>query len=383
MYYNKLCMIRKFLFNSISNCSIMHLVIGTYTTKLPWVDGHGKGIYSYEFDVQTGKVSKNSDLFEVSGDNPTYLVSHTNKLFAIHEVSSFKEKDEGGLSLISLDSNSKPERLIQQIGSGGKGPCHLIVTRNGKYIFIANYEGGTISCVEYNNDKLETIWNVPHEADLSLTNPRQDGPHCHCVRLLNNEKTLLVADLGNNKCFAYNVSDEKGNILQTPKLLNSTTLVDDAGPRHLEFHPSLPIIYVLNELNNTITGFKYNCTDDSFNFENLWSVPVLPDSFSGDSFAAAIKITSDGNSLYASNRGHNSLSIFNVDSSSGALSLQGHQSVSGKAPRDFYVHPTEPWVIVVNQDSDNGIVFKRDSSGNLTECDNFECPSPVCIIGIE
>merc|ERR1712137_609534 len=116
---------------------VMRVVVGTYTTKLPWVDGHGKGVYSFDFNEEDGSVSE-IELFEVKTDNPTYLVSHgaSNRLFISHEVNMFQEKEEGAVSMVSVGENGKPISVLDQTTSGGKGPCHIAISSCGKYLYI-------------------------------------------------------------------------------------------------------------------------------------------------------------------------------------------------------------------------------------------------------
>jgi 6-phosphogluconolactonase len=155
-------------------------------------------------------------------------------------------------------------------------------------------------------------------------------------------------------------------------------MAEGAGPRHLTFHPSKNLIYVLNELNNTITSISKS---DSGACQIVSSLSTLPDGFSEYSNAADIHISLDGKFLYASNRGHDSIAIFKVNSADGSLTLIGNESTKGKNPRNFSLSPDNNYLVVANQDSDNLVSFKRNSeSGLLTFVSEIEAPTPVCIL---
>ena len=361
------------------------LLVGSYSTTLPWVNGHGEGLYSFDFQSELGIVD-NMKVFKMKEDNPTYFYYHSlsHNIYIIHEISEYNNEKEGALSIVNLNSSNIPDSLINQCGTGGTGPCHVTVSSSGEYVFIANYEGGSISCILHNGDKVELLWKIQHEKNPSLNHFRQDNSHCHCVTLLHDERLLHVVDLGTNSCYMYLIKDKNGEMISSPKLLSTVFLDNEAGPRHIAIHPSLSLFYILNELNNTVSicRYEFDEKEEKCSFKILNSYNTLPEDYNGESFAAAIKLSNNGKFLYASNRGHDSISIFSIDEK-GILSLITNESTRGKAPRDFIIHPTKPWIIVLNQDTDNGSVFKIKEDGTLEYTSEFECPTPVCGILIQ
>lgn len=151
-----------------------------------------------------------------------------------------------------------------------------------------------------------------------------------------------------------------------------------AGPRHLVFHPHLPIAYLLCELNASIEILSYT---GNGHFERLDIISTIPNSYQDFNATAAIRLSSDGNFLYASNRGHDSIAVYKVQDN-GCLELLQLENSRGNIPRDFILSPDEKHLIVAHQDSDNSTVFKRSpETGRLTVLsDDFHVPKCICLL---
>jgi 6-phosphogluconolactonase len=155
-------------------------------------------------------------------------------------------------------------------------------------------------------------------------------------------------------------------------------LPEGSGPRHFVVDQEGNYLYVINELNSSITVFKPNEKGD---FEPIQTQNTLDVDFEGDSFCADIHLSPDGNFLYGSNRGENTLVIFQVNKKTGRLNLVGRESVRGDWPRNFTMDPSGNFILVANQRSNAITVFKRDiEKGTLTYLNEFKMPSPVCLV---
>jgi 6-phosphogluconolactonase len=152
-----------------------------------------------------------------------------------------------------------------------------------------------------------------------------------------------------------------------------------AGPRHLTFHPTnKKWIYVLNELDNTITLVEKN---NSGEYASTTSISTLPSDFNEFSKSAHIVISSDGKFVYTSNRGHNSIAIFECNPENGSLRLLGFEPTHGDSPRHFSFSPDEDFLVVANQTTNNLVSFERDkSTGLLKFIAETEAPDPVCVL---
>jgi 6-phosphogluconolactonase len=152
-----------------------------------------------------------------------------------------------------------------------------------------------------------------------------------------------------------------------------------AGPRHIAFHPTLPLVFVANELDSTVATLRFDAERGALAPLNVHS--TVPAGWSGTNYPADIHIAPSGRTLYLSNRGHNSIAVFSVAKSTGALALEQVVSTDGDWPRNFTLDPTGRWLVVANQKSGSIVVFARDAeSGRLTPTrERIALPSPVCL----
>jgi 6-phosphogluconolactonase len=152
-----------------------------------------------------------------------------------------------------------------------------------------------------------------------------------------------------------------------------------AGPRHLAFHPSLPLVFVANELDSTVTTLRFDGARGALSA--LETRSTLPVEWTGANYPADIHLGPSGRTLYVSNRGHNSLAMFSVADSTGALALEQVVPTDGDWPRNFSLDPTGRWLLVANQRSGSVVVFGRDrESGRLTPtAHRIAVPNPVCL----
>lgn len=163
-----------------------------------------------------------------------------------------------------------------------------------------------------------------------------------------------------------------------PCIPQKLAMTPGAGPCHLAFHPNKKWIYVLNELDNTITFVE---KDKAGEYISGASISTLPTDFDQFSKSAHIVISGDGMIVYASNRGHNSIAIFGVNPKNGKLIMLGFESTLGNSPRDFALSPDEYFLVVANQTTNNLVSFKRDKSTALLKfVGEVEAPAPVCVL---
>jgi len=188
---------------------------------------------------------------------------------------------------------------------------------------------------------------------------------------------VLSADLGADRVFAYRL-DLDGKSLRHVEG-GDAVMRAGAGPRHLVFHPTLPLLFVSNELDSTVATLRFDA--DSGKLSLLDARSTLPAGWKNTNYPADIHVAPSGRTLYVSNRGHNSIAVFSVAASTGALTLDQVVSTDGDWPRNFALDPSGRWLLVANQKSDSVMVFARDQkSGRLTPTrERIALPSPVCL----
>jgi 6-phosphogluconolactonase len=350
-----------------------YFLVGSYTGTMPGSNVADSGIFVLRMNGSTGALSRvSAGPFTA---NPSYLAVHPSKQY----VYSVNENEQGELSSFSLDTVSMRLRFLNKVSSEGSYPCHISISRTGRFVFAANYGSGTVASFPVGDLGLlgEAISVDQHHGSGTDKN-RQEGPHAHMIIPGSDENTVWSSDLGTDRVYRYQADPVTGLITQKDLPIATKP---GSGPRHLAFHPSGSPLYVLNELNGTVEVFALPGTSDSLiRLQTISTLPAGDSSFAG---CADIHLTPDGKYLYASNRADiNNLAIYRVDSLSGSLSLLGHQSTAGKSPRSFAIDPTGTFLLVANQKSNNIVVYKINKGTGLLEETGFATaiPAPVCLV---
>ena len=333
---------------------IQTLFVGTYT------DGSSEGIYTLQFNPETGTL----DSLELKAKlpNPSFLAISKDKknLYAVQETADY-DSIGGGVTAFAL-LNGEFE-LLNSKGTGGAHPCHVALSGDGQ-IAVSNYTGGNLAIY----DLLET--GGLGERQLIEHNTTDTTKVAHVHKSHFNEDGLFVADLGLDALKRY-TKQPYGWVSAQQSTID---MGKGAGPRHFVFSKKKEYLYVLNELNASITVLKRD-EEGSYNIiqkENTNDDPK---------WCADIHLSSDGKFLYSSNRGKNTIVIFSIDKENGKISLIGNEATRGNSPRNFTLDPSGNFVLVGNQKSDNISVFKRDAEkGTLKFLKEYKVPSPVCLV---
>lgn len=339
--------------------------VGTYT------DSTSLGIYHYRL---SGDSIQPLGL-AASTVNPSFLALSHDKQFLL-AVNETNENGTGAVEsyLISGDSLS----FINRSESGGGHPCFVSVNSDG-YVLVANYTGGNVGLLKISETgTLSPLLDVQQHVGKGST-PRQDAPHAHSAWFIPHQKGVISVDLGTNKLL-FSYIDTVSQRFWSPNP-NKYQMAPGDGPRHLAFHPAHDWVYVINELSCTVTQLQKT---EQNSYKKVMSVSTLPEGYKQPNTCADIHISSDGRFLYASNRGHNSLAIYEINDDDGTLKRLAFQSTRGDGPRNFTLTPDENYIIVANQQSNNLVLFQRDKeTGLLTYILEVTAPNPVCILFIE
>jgi 6-phosphogluconolactonase len=351
------------------------MYVGTYT-KAP-----SKGIYAYRFQGATGEVTPlGAAGLAAETENPSFLAVHPNQrfLYAVNEVSRFEGKDAGSVSAFAIDRATGTLTLLNRVSSRGGGPCHLSLDRSGKWLFVANYGGGSVAAFPVHEDGTlgEASAFFQHEGK-SVNAARQSGPHAHETVVSPDNQFVLAADLGLDKVFTYRLDPAKGGLAPEPQ---AATIAPGSGPRHVAFRPDGKFVYVLNEMLSTVIAFRYDAGRGTL--AELQTLSTLQPGFTGDSSGAEIAVHPSGKFLYASNRGHDSIATFRIDPATGTLTSVHRMSTQGKTPRGFAIDPSGRFLVAGNQNSDTLVVFRIDQrTGELTSTGTVvQVGSPVSVV---
>jgi len=347
--------------------------VGTYTTGTK-----SQGIYLCRLDVVSGELTHVATTSGVA--DPSFLTVSSNRrfLYAVNELEEFEGKKSGAVSAFEVDQHNGSLRLLNQQPSLGGSPCYVELDSKGKFLLVANYGGGNLTVLPVKRDgSLESPSDMKQHQGSGVNKERQEGPHAHCVMLDQANKFAYSCDLGTDKVMIYRFDSAHGKLVPNDQPWASVS--SGAGPRHLAFHPNGRYIFVLNEMNSTITVFGRDPQKGSL--KELQTTSTLPVDFKGSNSGADIHVSPNGRFLYSSNRGHDSIAVFKVDSNNGSLITVGHESTQGMTPRNFAIDPSGKLLLAANQKSDNIVTFKiDDTSGQLKPTGHsIDVPAPVCL----
>ena len=354
----------------------MLLHIGTYTELLPHVAGHGQGICTYRFDPAAGAC----DLLNVATNmrNPSYLALNRkgDRLYAVQETDA---GDNPILCAFAVAGERGRLALLNCQEAGGGAPCHLLVDENGDesegIVIAAHYGAGSVGVYPLLADgRLGAVAQVIQHEGRSVNVERQEGPHAHGVTLDRSGRFLFVTDLGMDKVMVYRL--DAGRLI--PHEPPFAALHAGAGPRHAVVHPNNRFVYVVNELDSTVTVFGHA----EGVLEHRQTLSALPGDFNGESWCGEIRIAQSGRLVYASNRGHDSIAIFACDPEDGLLRALGHEPTQGRTPRDFAFTPDGAYLLAANQDSDTVVVFAVNGENGLLRPTGqvIDVPNPASLV---
>lgn len=345
--------------------------IGTYTDK------DSKGIYAFRIGARTGDTQPLGLVAETV--NPSFLGVDpgANHLYAVNEIDEFKGQKTGAVSAFKIDKTSGKLTLLNQVPTGGTGPAYVLTDRTGKYVLVANYAGGSVAVLPVSQDGSlgKVVSLVQHHG--SGPKPNQSMPRAHSISMSADNRFAVVADLALDELISYPFDAKTG--LLNPNDARILKLPPGVGPRHSAFHPALDVLYVITEMESTVSAVAFDRADGSLRL--LQTVSALPNGFHGVNNAAEIQVHPSGKFLFASNRGADTIAVFAIDANTGMLKLIENFPAGGREPRQFGMDATGHYMIIANQNSNQVAVFRIDSkTGHLTPTgQTFAVPSPVAV----
>ncbi len=343
----------------------MTFYAGTYSER------GSKGIYAGQFDLQTGAM-------QITGhaggmQNPSFLTLDASGkfLYAVSETREFEGVFGGGLHAFGIDNGLHP---INATPTHGTDPCYVALTPDGRFVLVSNYSSGSLAVFAVREDGgvSEAVSFVQHEGASGVNPARQEGPHAHCIVPDAAGRYAVVADLGQDRVLVYRLDEEGGlHLVDQPPI----DLAPGAGPRHFVFHPDGARAFVINELGSTVTAFDWDAAQGRLT--ETQTITTLPENFVERNDSADLHVHPNGRFLYGSNRGHDSIAVFEIVPD-GLRPVQ-HIHTGGHWPRNFCIH--DRFLLVANRHTDRIAVFGIDeATGKLSATgQGLDIPSPVCI----
>ncbi|HEY8505155.1 MAG TPA: lactonase family protein [Gemmataceae bacterium] len=319
--------------------------------------GEKGGVHAYAFDTESGKLRP---LRRTAGaENPFFLaLSPGGKyLYSIH-AKQFGGKENEEVAAYAVVGRTGELRLLNRRSAKGTAACYLDVDQTGKAVLVANYASGSVACLPVRPDgSLGEPASFFEHTGSSVNPQRQKEPHAHCIVVSPDNKYAYAADLGTDRIVCYKLDPAAARL--TPNEPPFARSPPGAGPRHLTFHPDGKRAYVINELLNSVTVFDYDADTGALTARQ--TISTLPDGFEGTSYCADVKVTPDGRFLYGTNRGHDSIAVFRVDEG-GRLSLVAVEPSRGRGPQNLAITPDGRWLLCANMPGNNVAVFRIDAT---------------------
>ncbi|MDP9169881.1 MAG: lactonase family protein [Acidobacteriota bacterium] len=330
--------------------------VGCYTTAQR--HARGDGIHIYKVDVKAGAwthVRRVGDLV-----NPSFLVLGRDRrlLYSVHG-------DERYASAFSIYRPTGDLTLLGTADTGGANGVHFAQSPDCRFMVVANYGSGSVAVLPVRPDGrlVNQIQLVELEGQPGPHRLEQSSSHPHQVVFDPSGQFVLVPDKGLDRVFVFQFDPSTGRL--TPGAQGSVAVRSGSGPRHLAFHPRLPVVWVLNELSSTVSTYGWDAGKGAL--KALQTVPSLPADFTGESTAAEIVVSNDGKFIYCSNRGHDSIALFQTDARKGTLTPVEWTPSGGKSPRFITFDPGRRFLHAANEQDDNIVTFRVDgTSGRLT-----------------
>jgi 6-phosphogluconolactonase len=333
------------------------LYIGTAT------GGDSQGIYKTTFDAATGILDAAELVAKIQ--NPTFLALGPDgkRLVSIGETS------QGKVFGFGVSQDGLKETGSQ--GSAGRGPCHVAVHPSGRWAVVSNYGSGTIASypVSENGSPGPAVSQIQWEGT----------PRAHSATFSDTGRWVIFADLGNDRLVIYAFDPQTGVLKPAPEHSIKTAI--GAGPRHTTFHPGGKFFYVANELNSTVSFYLWS--EMTGELTEKLTLDLMDPGYQGKRSSADIHVSGDGKYLYVSNRGDaNSITSFAINQDTGALMLVAQQPCGGKHPRNFTIDPSGRYLLVANRDTNNIVVFHRNTQTGKLKPANVELSisKPMCLV---
>ena len=344
------------------------LYVGTYS------ENNSEGIYCYNFQERTGDLTPVS--VTPNQENPSFLAISNDGdfLYAVSEVKESPGIDSGSVTAYSILPTGQLEKINQE-ATKGYHPAHVTVSPDGKFVVAANYTSGSLSIFQVRDDGgLNEMGQLIQHEGTGADSVRQAGPHAHSAQFTKDGQLLIAADLGTNKVYFYKLSSDGSKFIPAEQAL--IEMESGSGPRHFDFSPDGRFIYVMNEMKATVSVLK----KEGDRYEMIETVSALPENYEGVRAGADIHVSADGRFVYSSNRGHNSIAVFQRGMD-GKITLLEDVPVQGDWPRNFAISPDGNYLLVANRKSNNITVFKIDHETGKPEFtgNSIDVPSPVCL----
>lgn len=367
-----LSVLLSFCVNQVVAQQALDVWIGTGRSKL------SQGIYHCTLNATSGRLSQPTVAAEISG--PGFLAIHPDRS-TLYSVGNLDGKHVIAAYRISGKAGKRTLKLLNAVETGDGGSAHVCVDKTGRTVISAQYGGGSVAVFALNSDGSirERTQLIEHKGGSKAVVRRQSGPHPHWTGVSPDNRFAFIPDLGLDQVVIYRLDAAMSRL--TPH--GHAKLHPGAGPRHMKFHTTGKWVYVLNELDLTVTVFDYDAKKGTMKAKQTIAAVAQSELEKEKAKSASeIRVHPSGRFVYSANRGHDTITAYKVDRKSGKLEVIEREFVRGATPRNFNLDPSGQWLLAGGQNSHTLASFAVDQeSGELTYNQNVVlAPSAICVL---
>lgn len=341
------------------------IFVGSYGNDLT------RGMYVFHLDIDNGEFLKKK--FYKTMANPIALFKRERYIFVCYKNHTGRNTDGGLSQYASMDLQFG---LAAKVADHGKTYMASYVDEDRNYAYAVDYYNGEVVTIPIANQKIVKVSQVIKHSGSSLDPKRQNEPHPHFITMTPDYQRMIVCDLGTDEIVLYRVV-EKGQLERDEE--NSFKMKPGSGPKKLLFSTDGKFVYILNELSNTVSVYSY----ENAKFTLLQEIDTYPkNEYDGQSLAGDIAMSDEGDYLFVTNRGHDSLTAFEVNHETGQLEYIEYMDTD-ENPRSMII-VNNRWVVVASQKGgtlESFEIKRNESKGILFESHfNYMVGEPVCLI---
>jgi len=371
-------------------------------TKGPFGQGGGGGITAFTVNMSDGSLTQ---IFKTGPDydglnGGSMCISADGRfLYCTNEMPNLGGKAGAGGGVLSFAVNQENGSLthLNTQPSMGVNPCFMVVDKTGKRVLVANHGDFAKAVRVVKRNGIPVIENPTDDGTVALFAVKADGslePACdvavferrplheagpgaaaHSVNFDHTGRWAVACDVGADHIYVYRF-DPAARTLGTGK---SFSTPPGRAPRHSAFHPRLPYFFITNERESILSSFRFD--SKTGDLRPIHTAPTVPADFQARNALADIRLHPNGKFVYASNRGHDSLAIFQIEEETGKMIPVDIVSTLGGNPREFDFEPSGKFLFVGNQTTNQMVTFAVDpDTGKLTPAGSrADMLKPACV----
>lgn len=361
--------------NKGKRTAVLRAYVGSFTPEAsPSRKARGDGVHIYDVNLRTGALIHRE---HVGGlESPSFLIVNDDqtRLYSMHA-------DARHASAFAIDPARGSLREINRVETGGVNGVRQMIDRSGRFMVGVNYSSGSVVVLPLTADGSlaapTQLYQIPGQPGEKRWMRQQEISHPHDVMFDPSGRFVAVPDKGLDRVLVFRFDSKAGRVEPAnPPFVAGRS---GAGPRHIAFHPKLPVAWVANEMDSTVSTYRWNKATGTLT--PLGVALTLPGDFNGENTSSEIMFHAPTRTLYVSNRGHDSLALYRTDARTGLPTPIGWQTTYGQGPRHFAIEPTGRFLYACNEQSDTVVTFRIDPrSGKLARVGKpLRNVSPACI----